>query len=190
MTRYMTTAPEPSLVLDTKALSLQRRPGSMVRVTKVLPAPDGCGIPLARITAPIEVDLTLESVMEGIWVSGEAIAQVQGECARCLEPIDWQESARLEELFAYPATDARGALVDGDTSEDEDTMFVVEDCIDLELPLRDALVLDLPLAPLCRTDCPGLCPECGIRLETEPGHAHESIDPRWSALEQLRDTEE
>ena len=184
----MTTAPEPNLVLDTKALALQRRPGSMVHVSKQLPAPSDCGLALARITDPVDIDLSLESVMEGIWVSGTVTARVHGECARCLDPIDWPETVRVEELFTYPTTDARGVVVEQES--DEDLLTVVDDCIDLESPVRDALVLDLPMAPVCRADCPGLCPECGIRLDSEPGHAHESVDPRWSALSQFVDREE
>jgi uncharacterized protein len=186
--RFTTTVPDPGLVLDTKALALQRRPGSMVRVTRDVPAPPDCGVALARITDPISLDLSLESVMEGIWVSGDATATVHGECARCLDPIDWQETVRLEELFAYPQTDARGAVIERDPDDEE--LLVVDDGIDLESPLRDALVLDLPLAPICQDDCQGLCPQCGIRLDSEPGHAHETIDPRWAALGELRDREQ
>jgi uncharacterized protein len=56
------------------------------------------------------------------------------------------------------------------------------DLVDLEGAVRDAVVLALPQAPLCRDDCPGLCPQCGAHLADDPGHVHETSDPRWSAL--------
>lgn len=176
------------LVLDTRALNLQRRPGSMITVDRTVPAPTECAVPLARVTDPIELALTLESVLEGIWVSGSANAHVHGECARCLEPIEWDLRVPVEELFRYPETDARGNETD-EVDEEEDHL-VQEDCLLMESPLRDAIVLDLPLAPVCSQECAGLCAECGIRLAENPGHAHESVDPRWAALAELRDGEQ
>ena len=68
---------------------------------------------------------------------------------------------------------------------------LVDDYIDLEPLLRDAVVLALPLAPVCREDCPGLCPDCGARLaDVEPGHGHEQVDPRWAALRVVGTTEQ
>ena len=61
------------------------------------------------------------------------------------------------------------------------------DLLDLEPALRDAVVLALPLQPLCREDCAGLCSECGVRLDSDPGHGHEVDDPRWAALKALKD---
>jgi uncharacterized protein len=184
----MTTAPSSDLVLDTKALGLQRRPGSMVRFHGERSAPSDCGVALAKVTDPVELDLSLESVMEGIWVTGTATARVTGECARCLDPISWDESVDLEELFTYPETDARGSLVP--MSEEDEELQVVDDTVDLESPVRDAIVLGMPLAPVCREDCAGLCAQCGIRLDEQPGHAHEDLDPRWAALAELRDREQ
>jgi uncharacterized protein len=175
-------------VLDTRALNLQRRPGSMIHVQRTVPAPSECAIPVAGVTDPIDLALSLESVLEGIWVSGSVNAHVHGECARCLEPMEWDMRVPVEELFRYPETDARGNEVAED-GEDEELM-VEEDCLDLESPLRDAIVLDLPLAPVCAEDCAGLCGECGIRMAENPGHAHETVDPRWAALAELRDSEQ
>ena len=60
---------------------------------------------------------------------------------------------------------------------------VVDEHVDLEQTVRDAVVLALPLAPLCTDDCPGLCPECGERrADLGPDHGHETLDPRWAAL--------
>ena len=177
--------PKAPLVLDVR--SLQRRPGSMVTVTRTSPAPAELGVAMARVPegSPIELDLRLESVLEGVLVSGTADLEVSAECSRCLEPFDWHEEVDLTELFRYPPTDAHGAVVE-ELDESEDPLpEVQDDLIDLLPVLRDAVVLDLPLAPLCREDCPGLCPECGVRLAEDPQHVHESSDPRWAALSAL-----
>jgi uncharacterized protein len=129
--------------------------------------------------------------MEGVWVSGSADIEVEGECARCLEPVGWGETLEIAQMFEYAATDARGAVtqpVEGD--EDESLPVIHDDLIDMTEVLRDAVVLALPLAPLCSADCPGLCPECGILLAEAPGHAHEQIDPRWAALGGLVEPDE
>ena len=142
------------------------------------PAPAGLGIDVVGVPEGSDVDLVLriESVVEGVLVSGTMTAQIAGECARCLDPIDAELEVSLTELFAYPDSAT-------DTSTDEDEVGrVVDDLIDLEPAVRDAVVLALPLAPLCREDCPGLCPDCGgKRAELAPDHRHETMDP-WAAL--------
>lgn len=180
--------PKSPLVLDTRALSLQRRPGSMITVTRTVPAPDNLGVAMARVPAgsPVELDLRLESVLEGVLVTGSADLQVDAECARCLEPLDWEEAVDFSELFVYPATDARGAVVE-EPADDDPLPTLDDDCIDLEPTLRDAVVLALPMSPLCREDCAGLCSECGVRLDDNPGHQHDRTDPRWAALASLTD---
>jgi uncharacterized protein len=177
--------PKEPLVLDVR--SLPRRPGSMVTVTRTVPAPTDMGIAMARVPegSPIELDLRLESVLEGILVSGTADLEIGAECSRCLDPFDWHEEVDLTELFRYPPTDAHGAVVEEPDDSEDPLPEVQDDLIDLLPVLRDAVVLDLPLAPLCREDCPGLCPECGVRLADDPQHAHESTDPRWAALTAL-----
>ncbi|MFM8515696.1 MAG: YceD family protein [Actinomycetota bacterium] len=172
--------PRGPLVLD--LTRLERRPGSMVTVQTSVPAPAGLGLALAGVPegSPIELDLRLESVMEGVLVSGTADVEVHAECSRCLDPVDWNEDVELRELFVYPATDARGRPVDVGDSDDDALPQVRDDLIDLEPVIRDAVVLGLPLAPVCDDDCRGLCPTCGDRLED--GHRHEIVDPRWAAL--------
>ena len=177
--------PRDPLVLDTRALQLQRRPGSMISVERDVLAPAGFGVVMARVPvdSTIELDLRLESVMEGVWVSGTADIEVEGECARCLEPVGWGETLEIAQMFEYATTDARGAVIPATDDEDEEVLPVIhDDLIDLTEVLHDAVVLALPLAPLCSADCPGLCPECGILLAEAPDHAHEQIDPRWAAL--------
>ena len=78
-----------------------------------------------------------------------------------------------------PIRDERGRVVrtpQPDADEDDEQRRMVGDLLDLEPVLRDAVVLDLPLAPVCRDDCPGLCPQCGFRLEDDPEHHHDVID--------------
>ena len=171
--------PRAPLVLDTRELG--RRPGSQRQVTLTVPAPADLGIEVLRVPegAPVELDLLLEAVMEGVLVTGTAHAVLDGECARCLEPLHDEIEARFQELFVY---------VEHQTSHDEDDEVsrLEGDLVDLEPLLRDAVVLALPFQPLCEDDCPGLCTECGARLADDPDHTHEApIDPRWAGLTAL-----
>jgi uncharacterized protein len=167
-------------VIDVSRLG--RRPGSMVELTETVTAPARIGIALLGIAqgAPIELDLRLESVSEGVLVTGTVAAPTTGECARCLTPITGDVEIDLTELFAYPesATEA--------TTEEDEVGHVVDDTIDLEQPIIDAIGLVLPFSPLCEEDCAGLCQQCGVRLaDAEPGHHHDLIDPRWAKLATL-----
>ncbi|AEW96766.1 MULTISPECIES: YceD family protein [Streptomycetaceae] len=179
------------LVLDTRELG--RRPGAMKRIARTVPAPadlgvaDVIGVPAS---AEIELDLRLESVMEGVLVTGTARAPVTGECVRCLEPIERELETDFQELFSYPdAGEGFGGHADeADGDEEEELLQVEDDLIGLEPVLRDAVVLELPLQPVCREDCPGLCADCGARLADDPGHHHDATDIRWAALQGLADS--
>jgi len=143
-----------------------------------LPAPADLGIELLGVPegSPVELDLRLEAVMEGVLASGRAWVTLTGECARCLEPIEDDLEVELQELYVYPESDA----------EEDEASRLDGELLDLEPVLRDSVVLALPFQPVCQPDCEGLCPECGVRLLDHPGHAHEeSIDPRWAALSGL-----
>lgn len=171
--------PRAPLVLDTRALG--RRPGSMREQTLTVPAPADLGVEMVRVPAgaDVELDIRFEAVMEGVLVTGTARMPLTGECARCLDPIATTFEADFQELFVYPDTRSGG-----EAAEDEHRLE--GDLIDLEPVLRDAVVLALPLSPLCREDCPGLCPECGERLaDVGPDHHHEAVDSRWAALRAL-----
>lgn len=168
------TAP---LVLDIH--SLGRRPGSMQTVRRVVGAPSRIGLDLVAIEqgAELELDLRLESVVEGVLVSGTVAGTAQGECSRCLDPLSAEVTVDVTELFAYP-----DSATDESTDADE-VHRIVDDLVDLEPVVVDAVGLGLPLQPVCREDCPGLCPGCGEQLAVlEPGHRHETLDPRWAAL--------
>ncbi|ATD72991.1 metal-binding protein [Gordonia sp. 1D] len=164
-------------VLDVR--SLGRRPGTMSEVHRTVATPDKLGVEMIGIPAgsDVDLDLRLESVSEGILVTGTACGETAGQCSRCLEPIDGTVTVFLTELFAYPDS------VTEQTTEEDDVHRIVDDRIDLEQAIIDAVALELPMSPLCSPDCPGLCQVCGIRLAVaEPGHAHELIDPRWAGL--------
>ena len=167
-------------VIDTRDLG--RRPGSSRAITRTAPATHDIGLEgvIAIPTgAQVELDLLLESVVEGVLVTGTATGPLAGECSRCLDPITDEVAVEVTELFAYPAS-----ATDETTDEDE-VARLVDDLIDMEPVVRDAVVLAVPSAPLCTPDCPGLCPDCGGKwAELGPDHAHETIDPRWAALQQ------
>jgi uncharacterized protein len=152
--------PHAPLVFDTRTLG----PAAVRSETRTAPAPASLGVELVNVPegAELELDVKLEGVAEGVLVTATVRAPLVGECARCLDLFASSTEVRITELFTYEASDddADGYLLDGDL-------------LDLEPALRDALVLELPLAPLCADDCPGLCSECGIRLaEAGDGHAH------------------
>jgi uncharacterized protein len=188
VTPLNTLDPRAPLVLDTRELG--RRPGSQREVFRQVPAPADLGIEVLGVPegAPVDLDLRLEAVMEGVLVTGSATAALEGECVRCLEPITEELVTRFQELFVYDDQDDQ-------PDEDDDEVSRLEgDLLDLEPLLRDAVVLALPFQPLCEDDCPGLCTECGARLADDPEHSHEApIDPRWAglaALQQDRTTED
>jgi uncharacterized protein len=165
--------PRSPLVIDTRELG--RRPGSLRKLSRAVQAPAQLGVEVIGVPegSDLQLDIRLESVVEGVLVTGTATAQAAGECVRCLEPLEREFHASFQELYVYPDS--------GDT-DDEETLRLERDLIDLEPVLRDAVVLALPLAPVCRDDCRGLCPECGMRLDADPEHRHEAVDPRLAAL--------
>ncbi|HET9759207.1 MAG TPA: DUF177 domain-containing protein [Nocardioidaceae bacterium] len=173
--------PRAPLVLDTRELG--RRPGSQRRTSFTAPAPADLGIEVLRVPEGSQVafELRLEAVMEGVLVTGEAQAELVGECVRCLDEVRDEIVADFQELFVYEESDTAQHPQDG---EDDDVSRLEGDLLDLEPLLRDAVVLTLPFQPLCRDDCPGLCTECGARLADDPGHQHDGpIDPRWAKLQ-------
>jgi uncharacterized protein len=173
--------PRDPFVIDT--LTLGRRPGSMRKDSYTVPAPADLGVEMVSVPegTEIELDLRLEAVMEGVLVSGTARSPLSGECARCLDPLTSSIEVEFQELYVY--SDTRSG-----ESADDDERRLEGDLIDLEPVVRDAMVLALPLSPLCRDDCPGLCTDCGVRLaDAGPDHHHDAVDPRWAALQGMLD---
>ncbi|TDB92673.1 DUF177 domain-containing protein [Micromonospora fluostatini] len=177
--------PRSPLVLDTR--ELPRRPGALRTVDRVVPAPADLGVELIGVPegADLTLDLRMESVSEGVLVSGTVSGPVRGECGRCLREINDTVAVTVQELYAY-----ENSTTDVTTEEDE-VGRLQGDLIDLEPAVRDAVVLTLPTNPICRQDCPGLCPECGVHRDELPvDHSHQQIDPRWAGLSQLNREEE
>ncbi|GAA6526449.1 YceD family protein [Intrasporangium sp. DVR] len=176
--------PRSPLVLDTR--ELYRRPGTMHELQRTVVLPEDLGTDVIAIKAgsPVEIEVRLESVVEGVLVTGSVSGTATGACVRCLDPVELPLVVGFQELFAYTDRAAHHHEVAGDSDED-DVYELVDDLVDLETVLRDAVVPALPFQPVCRDDCPGLCSECGARLADDPDHHHEVIDPRWSSLSGL-----
>lgn len=176
------TTPLPDLRFD--AVDLIGRPGAHRRVSRSVTAPGLDATPAAMWVAPgadIALVGSLESVVEGIYAGGTVTAHVTGECSRCLDPLQDDVEVRIGELFAYPEK-----IPHDMSAEDREEVVILEgDTVDLGPLVYDALVLASPAVPLCRPDCEGLCPQCGIRLEDDPDHHHEVIDSRFAALQGL-----
>src|SRR5258706_11832283 len=172
--------PRAPLVLDTR--DLPRSPGGMRPAERVVPAPEHLGLELIRVPVGAELTLRLrmESVSEGVLVSVEVHAQLEGECGRCLRAISDTLDVSYQELYAYEHSTT------DDTTDEDEVGRMQGDLIDLEPELRDAVVLALPNHPLCRADCPCLCPECGGHWDDLPeDHSHRRAHSRWAALEQF-----
>jgi uncharacterized protein len=149
----------------------------MRKDSRTVPTPAGFGTEIIRIPegTELELNLRLELVVEGVLVSGTATGLAVGDCIRCLEQVRLPLDTPITELFVFPDREVE--------DEEEEVRELENDLINLEPALRDAVVLALPFQPVCREDCLGLCSECGTLLADDPGHRHDSVDPRWSALQ-------
>jgi uncharacterized protein len=209
MPNTRTNAPRGPLVFDTRTLG--RQAGSARTRQLTVPAPDDMRLELARVPvgADLKLDVRFEAVTEGVLVTGSATAPLVGECARCLASLATSVTASFTELYLYDRHDRHDKhdkhdrhdkhdkhdrhdkhdWSDDDTEQDEEELYLDGDLLDLEPTLRDAVVLALPMSPLCREDCPGLCVECGVPLaDAGPGHRHDDApDPRWAGLKQFDD---
>jgi uncharacterized protein len=151
---------------------LLRRPGATrdVSVTAPIAGLDNGG---ASIVGDVAVEGRLERIPEGMVMRGEIAATWEARCSRCLQEVGGALSLHVDELFEKDS-------IDGETYKLDD------DSVDLEPLVRDALLLELPSAPVCRDDCAGLCAQCGAnRNETDCDCHTEQDDPRWAALKSL-----
>lgn len=152
---------------------LLHHPGSRRAVTLDIPL-SGFELGAARLAEPVHCELILEQVSEGVVARGELSSRWSAACSRCLTDIDRDVTVRMAELF-------EPAPIDGETYP------LVDETIDLDAPLRDAIAGVLPAAPLCRDDCAGLCPICGIDRNTNTCDCRiDTTDPRWDALAALQ----
>jgi len=128
----------------------------------------------ARLSsAPLVVEVWLERIPHGLVVHGNVTAEYESECSRCLKPVRAHLDTPIRELFERDFIDGETYPLEGEE-------------VDLELPVRDTVLLDLPAAPLCREDCAGLCPMCGVdRNEADCECDPNPPDPRWDALRAL-----
>jgi uncharacterized protein len=204
MPNTRTNAPRGALVFDMRLLG--RQAGSDLTQTRIVPAPDDVRLELVGVPAgaDVELEVRFEAVSEGVLATGSATAPLRGECARCLAPLATTITASFQELYLYADGRPHGSRDghrthdsrdkrekygrhDEDVESDDEQRYLDGDLLDLEPAFRDAVVLALPMSPLCRDDCPGLCAECGAPLaEAGPDHGHEeATDPRWAGLRQL-----
>ena len=196
MPNTRTYAPRGALVFDTRLLG--RQAGSALTQTRTVPAPDDLRLELVGVPvgADVALDVRFEAVSEGVLATGTATAPLAGECARCLAPLTSSVTAGFQELYLY--TDRHDKYDKHEKhdkhqehheheEQDDEERHLDGALLDLEPAFRDAVVLALPMSPLCREDCPGLCVECGVPLaDAGPGHQHEdAADPRWAALKQI-----
>jgi uncharacterized protein len=174
MSKHVTA---PALAVDVH--ELLHRPGAHRHVVVRAPL-DDLATPVASVPPdrPVTVDVEVESVVEGLLVTGTVGATAVVHCVRCLRPVDHELAAEVRELFA---------LEPGE-EEDEGYAVLPDDRLPLDTMARDALVLAFPAFPLCRPDCAGLCPVCGADRNSEAcGHGGpQTIDPRWAGLADLR----
>ncbi|HEU4356026.1 MAG TPA: YceD family protein [Actinomycetota bacterium] len=151
---------------------LLEHPGSAktVRVEETVP---GLSTALVEVPqdAPLEGALTLESVIEGIYVTGSVAGRMSFSCARCLKGFERDFDVSMQELFVREA------------GPDDDYVLEPDLHLDPEPMVRDAVVLGMPFSPLCRPDCLGLCERCGGDRNLGECTCTEPVDPRWAGLE-------
>jgi uncharacterized protein len=117
--------------------------------------------------------VSLTRTPQGLYAQGQLRATVDHECSRCLTAIEQPVSVRLSELYHYPPESAP-----------PDSLMVSDDAhLDLMPIVREDFLLSVPLQSLCRSDCKGLCPQCGMNWNEGPCDCQsEEIDPRWAGL--------
>ena len=175
MSKHVTA---PAFAVDVR--ELLQKPAAHKHVVVRAPLED-LATPVASVPPdrPVTVDVEIESVVEGLLVTGTVSATAVVRCVRCLREFDQQVEAEVRELFTL------------EPREDEDEGYAVlpDDRLPLDTMARDALVLAFPAFPLHSPDCAGLCPTCGVdRNTTDCGHGGaEDIDPRWARLAGLQD---
>ena len=156
---------------------LLRRPGTR---RSVRTAADARGLTLGGDAAvpdgtPVEVDVVVESLGDGVTVNGEVRTTWAGVCRRCLGPASGPVVADVQELYQVRPTSEEAFSFDGEQ-------------LDLRPMVRELVLMELPAAPLCRPDCAGLCPVCGVDRNTVQCECEtDDRDPRWAALDALRE---
>lgn len=166
---------------------LRAAPGTQLHYEVELP-----GLPIAddlRLAAPIEGQLRLSRAGRTVLAQAELSTALEGTCGRCLRPVVSPIEVSIEEV-ALPSVDIDSGLP-VDLSKEPDALHLdAHHQLDMAEPIREAIVLAEPINLLCRPDCAGLCPACGVdlNLAAEHSHADDEIDPRLAALAGWRQT--
>jgi uncharacterized protein len=158
---------------------LPRRAGEMREYALNFPTPESIGIPLLEIPKGeiLDIKFRAESVDDGVLITGAISSTAKGECGRCLDPLVVEIRQNFQELFLYQSR------VSENPEEDDDLFSLDGDIADIEIPIRDAVILSMPINPLCEDNCEGLCAGCGEKWSgLAEDHSHESVDPRWTGL--------
>ena len=129
--------------------------------------------------ADVDLDVQIQSFVGGLWVRGSVSAPWFGVCRRCSLRVEGRVRVAISERY-----------VDERRVEDEDAYLIENDFIDLEPMVHDVLLLEIPLAPLCREDCAGLCPHCGGDRNESACDCRAPVDPRWATLDGLKFVQE
>lgn len=173
------------------------RPGQSKEIDATFPAPSGIGDEIVGVDEGADVSVvgSFDSIVDGLILNARISAPVHAECTRCLKPIQRDWTVNVTSFFPYEDKSAAGKngkeeevdIIAGE-DEAEDTYPLLDGGVwaDLEALLRDTLVEELPLQPLCKPDCKGLCSQCGIDLNENPDHQHDMTDIRFAALEGLK----
>lgn len=124
-------------------------------------------------------EITVESIERGVTLMGTIDLAWEGECRRCLEPVDGRDQVEIMDIYQVGAPEDVDEIVE-----------LIDDTIDLLPVVRDAVLLGLPLAPLCRVDCAGPDPDryptkTEAEIEAAAAAAEKPPDPRWDALGDL-----
>lgn len=179
------------------------RPGQSKEIDATFPAPSGIGDEIVGVDEGADVSVvgSFDSIVDGLILNARISAPVHVECTRCLKPIQRDWTVNVTSFFPYEDKSAAGkggkagkngkeeeADIIAGEDEAEDTYPLLDGgaWADLEALLRDTLVEELPLQPLCKPDCKGLCSQCGIDLNENPDHQHDMTDIRFAALEGLK----
>ena len=179
------------------------RPGQSKEIDATFPAPSGIGDEIVGVDEGADVSVvgSFDSIVDGLILNARISAPVHAECTRCLKPIQRDWTVNVTSFFPYEDKSAAGKggkagkngkeeevdIIAGE-DEAEDTYPLLDGgaWADLEALRRDTLVEELPLQPLCKPDCKGLCSQCGIDLNENPDHQHDMTDIRFAALEGLK----
>lgn len=162
-----------TFVVDVR--DLLEDPGSSRRLTVAEPV-EALASAMATVPEgePVRAQVLLESVVEGILVTGTVTGPLELTCARCLKQFRSEFGLDPVELFAPGAT------------IEDDEYPIVEGFVDLEPMIHDAVLLAMPFAPLCRQECLGLCDRCGGDRNAGECSCPPEVDERWAPLLDLR----